>query len=41
MDFVVIPLTLFAALPYHPPHATGSCHLHDSYDGGRVGRLSE
>ena len=41
MDFVAIPLTLFTALPYHPPHATRSGYLHDPYDGGRLGRLSE
>ena len=38
--FLAIPLTLFPPLPYHPPHATRPCHLHDAYDGGRVGRLS-
>ena len=39
MDSSAIPLTLFHPLPYHPPHATGSCHLLDSHDGGRMGCL--
>jgi hypothetical protein len=33
----VIGLTLFPPLPYHPPHASRSNHLHYQQHGGRLG----
>jgi hypothetical protein len=33
----VIGLTLFPPLPYHPPHAPRSNHLHYQQHGGRLG----
>jgi len=33
----VVGLTLFPPLPYHPPHASRSNHLHDQQHDGRLG----
>ena len=33
----VIGLTLIPPLPYHPPHASRSNHLHYQQHGGRLG----
>ena len=34
---MVIGLTLFPPLPYHPPHASRPTHLHYQQYGGRLG----
>ena len=35
----LVCLTLFAALPYDPPHAERTDHVHYQQHGGRLGRL--